>query len=288
MSFTIIPTSPNVSHFSDGCKDNEPQGTPVYAALCMFIESEVAMYGEQKQQVPRYSDVPSFFTTNKGHQVMFYRGFKFMLHRDNGIKKRWRCSKEGYRGCRAAVYTSLDGCVELRNEHNHPPGAFAKNLYNVSVADLLFYCSAEAVLVETPKNKRFVYLNGYRFSLQSTNKAGERWRCVRHWDGCRAAVYIDDIKVVKAINSHNHKIKSHRKRRERFKKTRYLRGATWTTKTMSAALLEYQMSLGSQSAIARKYGIPRKTFNDHVRTGSSEKRLGRRPRTTQDMLEINK
>lgn len=51
--------------------------------------------------------------------MIVHKGFKFTVHRQFGLKTRWRCT-ERHRGCRAFIYTIDEEIINLNYvEHNH-------------------------------------------------------------------------------------------------------------------------------------------------------------------------
>ncbi|CAH2085725.1 unnamed protein product [Euphydryas editha] len=68
---------------------------------------------------------PEFIKSKKGNQLIFMAGYKYYTKKirktGDAVRKRWQCSTNSARGCKASITTIDDVIVSLNICHNHEP-----------------------------------------------------------------------------------------------------------------------------------------------------------------------
>ncbi|KAI8421095.1 hypothetical protein MSG28_008203 [Choristoneura fumiferana] len=162
--------------------------------------------------------------SQKGQMRLSCAGYTFVLpnHYRRSICKRWYCSTDRPKGCKAFVITKYEEIISINNSHNHPARTPRTILTDENDAISTFMntntVSANIItnqmgrqrlvlnvyFTKSQRGNKLIYINGYTYYLYRVTGPRERWKCTNH--RCYAFLLIIDGQVMKFVSSHTHRV----------------------------------------------------------------------------------
>ncbi|CAH2242330.1 jg19943 [Pararge aegeria aegeria] len=211
-------------------------------------------------------------------EAIFIDGFTFRLQRKANFRSIWYCSMY-HRGCRTLAHLgeSKELKVLRRQDYHGPPemylhtdGSYIVELSNSATVINYTYAGIHLTGIDKKVITEAVgavpctikAAGPWRISVIKTNFRFCEERTIMSRRACtkyQMAHMLDYTRNTRMQPSENRK-----------------RGSGWSQTDLEHALADVKNNQISERAAALKYNIPRRTLKNHIQSGSSSKRMGRK------------